>query len=53
MCNKKRYDKLGAQLMLSSCLWKSNFKADRQEIRIYYCNICKAYHLTKQHKLWK
>lgn len=46
VCKKKKYkDKLAAMFALSQCK-----KGDgiRQETRYYYCNICKAWHLTKK-----
>lgn len=46
-CNKKKYkDKLSAMIALASCNSKHN--KHRMETRYYWCNICKAYHLTKQ-----
>ena len=46
-CNKIKYkDKISAMFALSQCKRKS--KGKRQEKRIYYCNICKAWHLTSK-----
>lgn len=47
-CTKRKYDLIGAQLALAKCIWKSNLKLQRQEIRYYYCAKCKVYHLTKK-----
>lgn len=47
MCRKVKYkDKIAAMFALSQC--KSVKKGNRQEIRFYYCNKCKCYHLTKK-----
>jgi len=44
-CGKKKYpDKLAAQLALA---WLMNKKSRRTEKSLYYCQKCKAYHLTK------
>ena len=45
ICKKKKYkDKISAMFALSQC---KRGKGHRQEIRLYYCNECKAWHLTK------
>lgn len=50
-CHKKKYDKIGAMLALSSCQKSERFgNHNRQETRFYYCDECKAYHLTSQKK---
>jgi len=48
MCNKKRYDKIGAMLALVKCMSSRNrfHNWKRQEKRIYYCKECHAWHLT-------
>ena len=47
MCNKIKYkDKISAMLALASC--KHSRKGKRQEHRIYYCSVCKCYHLTSK-----
>lgn len=50
MCNKKKYnDKLSAMIALANCLsLGKNKNKNRLETRYYWCNICNAYHLTKQ-----
>ena len=49
MCNKIKYkDKISAMLALASC--KHSRKGKRREHRIYYCEICKCYHLTSKNK---
>jgi hypothetical protein len=50
-CGKNRYGKLKAMLILSRINSKSTNKK-RQECRKYWCNICKAFHLTKM-KIYK
>lgn len=45
-CGKNCYSKLKAMLVLSRTNNKYVEKR-RQECRKYYCNICKAFHLTK------
>ena len=48
-CSKIKYiDKIAAMLALASC--KNSKAGRRQERRIYYCNICKCYHLTSEYK---
>ena len=52
MCKKIKYkDKISAMFALASC--KHEKKGNRQEQRIYYCNICKCYHLTSKNNLFK
>lgn len=48
MCNKKCYDKIGAMFALSQC--KHFGSAKRNEKRIYFCPICKKWHLTSKDK---
>lgn len=52
MCNKRRYAKIEAMLILAKCIMKSHRKRkytnNRDENRYYYCKICKAYHLTSR-----
>lgn len=52
ICKKRKYkDKIAAMFALSQCK-KQAAIGNRQEKRIYYCPICKAYHLTsKQFKI--
>lgn len=51
MCKKRRYkDKISAMFALASCR-KEDAKGNRQEKRIYFCNICNAYHLTSKDKM--
>lgn len=46
-CNKIKYkNKIRAMLALEQC--KNSKKGKRQEHRIYYCSVCKCYHLTSK-----
>lgn len=48
-CGKVKYkDKLAAMVALVRCKGKHNNAWKRQEKRVYYCNECKAWHLTKK-----
>jgi len=47
-CNKKKFDKLGAKIVLAMAV-KSG-KKYRREKRYYFCSICKAWHLTSKDK---
>jgi hypothetical protein len=44
-CTKKKYDKIGAMMALSSLMVR-----DKGEKRIYFCKQCDAYHLTSKTK---
>ena len=46
MCNKRKYDRIGAMFALSQCKRVGNYNSSRNEYRIYYCEECKSYHLT-------
>jgi len=49
ICKKKKYkDKISAMFALAKC--KNNKKGKRQETRIYYCEECNCWHLTKINK---
>ena len=50
MCNKKKYDYIGALFALSQCKKHGKYNPLRNEIRIYFCNRCKSYHLTSEVK---
>lgn len=51
-CKKRKYkDKISAMLALSSCKFNSRKGGNnRNETRIYFCPICKTYHLTSKVK---
>lgn len=48
MCDKRKYDKIGAMFALSQTMKSQNHK--RMEKRIYYCEECKSWHLTSKDK---
>ena len=51
MCNKIKYkDKLSAMFALSQCRRVGNYKGKRDECAYYYCEECKAYHLTSKRR---
>ena len=50
-CRKKKYgDKISAMFALSQAKYCGNFTSRRNEKRIYFCEKCKAWHLTSQDK---
>lgn len=48
ICMKRKYDKIGAMIALSSTEFHGNKSKRRHECRMYWCVRCKAYHLTSQ-----
>lgn len=46
-CYKECFDKRGAETVLNECK-----KEHRKECRIYFCDKCNAWHLTK-HEEWE
>lgn len=51
MCNKRKFrTELDAKIALVSSYYKSHIKNNkrRKEIRYYWCDKCKAYHLTSK-----
>jgi hypothetical protein len=48
-CKKKKLDNFEAQLLLaqSDMTRKFNKTSNRKEVRKYWCEQCKSYHLTK------
>jgi hypothetical protein len=49
ICRKKRYmDELSAKFALSQARRVGNYKANRNECRVYYCPKCKGWHLTSK-----
>ena len=49
MCNKKKYkDKISVMFALSQCKRVGRSKGKRNECRFYFCDECKAYHLTSK-----
>ncbi len=50
-CIKKRYSHIGAMLQLAILKHKGRrTRKGKEEVRSYYCNNCKSYHLTSQNK---
>lgn len=48
-CNKKQFkDKISALFALAKCRFLAKQGKDRSECRVYYCPICKCYHLTSK-----
>lgn len=45
-CNKKKYDHISAMLALAKV--KHLPEGKRMERRQYFCNFCKAFHLTSE-----
>jgi hypothetical protein len=46
MCQKRKFDELGARLALARC--KKSRGGHRMERRYYRCEKCGAFHLTSQ-----
>lgn len=47
-CTKRKYkDRIAAMFALSQCRARYR-KGNRQEKRIYFCDKCKAWHLTSK-----
>lgn len=52
-CNKKCFTETAAELIVKRAKFKRNINRFREESRYYYCEECKAYHLTSQEKRGK
>ena len=49
MCNKRRFDRIGADLALIDIRRRRRRQKQRRgETRRYWCETCRAYHLTSQ-----
>ena len=48
MCHKRKFDKIGAAIALSTIKGRNRLNNDwnRRELRMYYCKECDAWHLT-------
>ena len=46
ICQKKQYDKKGAQTALNNILRYLKRFSRRKEIRYYHCPLCNTWHLT-------
>jgi hypothetical protein len=47
-CHKRRFDEVGAKMVIAAA--KHSKDSKRQEVRYYWCQACKAYHVTSQEK---
>jgi len=47
-CQKKKFDKIGAMLVLAKIKRPGQKNFSRKEKRYYYCTECKTYHLTSK-----
>jgi hypothetical protein len=47
-CSKKKFDKIGAMLVISNSQKQTQTNFNRKEKRYYYCKECNAYHLTSK-----
>ena len=47
-CTKRRYDKVGAMIALAGTDFASNRNSKRHECRMYFCDSCRAWHLTSR-----
>lgn len=49
-CKKKKYTKAGAMTWLAKAYYKRHILGDkkRKECRYYYCDSCKAFHVTSK-----
>ena len=48
MCNKKKLDKIKAMLIVSNSQKPTQTSFKRNEIRVYFCTECNAYHTTSK-----
>ena len=51
MCNKKKFTKVEAMMRIANAeveYKKRKGRSKRRECRYYWCNECKAFHLTSQ-----
>ena len=44
-CKKVKFDELGAKMALAKAIHRGG---KREECRYYYCELCRAYHLTSR-----
>lgn len=47
-CQKKKLDKIKAMLIVANAQKRTQKNFNRNEIRIYFCEECKAYHTTSK-----
>ena len=48
MCNKKKLDKIKAMFIVANAQKSTQKDFNRKEVRIYFCEKCKAYHTTSK-----
>ena len=48
MCSKKRFDKVKAMLVVANSQKRTQKNFKRREVRVYFCEECKAYHTTSK-----
>lgn len=47
-CKKISFDKIKAMLVVANSQKRTQKNFKRKEIRVYFCPICKSYHVTSQ-----
>jgi len=48
MCRKKKLDKIKAMLIIANAQKSTQKNFNRQEVRVYFCSLCNAYHTTSK-----
>ena len=48
MCRKKKLDKISAMMIVANAQKQTQKNLKRNEIRIYFCKECNAYHTTSK-----
>ena len=49
ICKKRKFKtKIDAMLALASARWNGQTHGNRNEVRVYHCPICNAWHLTSK-----
>jgi hypothetical protein len=48
MCDKKKFDKIKAMMIVAYAQKRAQKNFARRECRVYYCPKCKAWHTTSQ-----
>jgi len=47
-CNKRKFDKIKAMMIVANAQKKTQNNFNRREIRVYFCLECNAYHTTSK-----
>jgi hypothetical protein len=50
-CKKKKFDRIKALIVIANANKPSQTNFNRKEKRIYFCTICKYFHVTSKNKL--